>query len=76
MLGYDGETVTIADLSEIVPANLGDMVVDGRGRAYVGSQARDGGVIVRLDPDDSGHRGRRGPRLPQRHGDHAGRQRR
>jgi sugar lactone lactonase YvrE len=54
VLGYDGDTITeIADLSAIAPANLGDLVVDGRGRAYLGSQARDGGVIVRLDPDNS-----------------------
>ena len=54
ILRYDGDTVTgIAELSPMVPANLGDMVVDGRGRAYAGSQAREGGVIVRLDPDDS-----------------------
>lgn len=53
ILGYDGETVTVlADLADLVPADLGDMVVDSAGRAYVGSQARDGGVIVRLDPDD------------------------
>lgn len=54
VLGYDGETVTeIADLSRIAPASLGDMVVDGAGRAYIGSQAREGGIIARLDPDDS-----------------------
>jgi len=54
VLRYDGDTVTtIADLSGIVPANLGDMVVDGAGRAYVGSQAREGGVIVRVDADDT-----------------------
>jgi sugar lactone lactonase YvrE len=54
VLRYDGETVvTIADLADLVPASLGDMVVDDAGRAYVGSQAREGGVIVRLDPDDS-----------------------
>jgi sugar lactone lactonase YvrE len=54
VLRYDGESVTtIADLSGVVPADLGDMVVDDRGRAYVGSQARDGGLIVRVDPDDS-----------------------
>ena len=54
VLGYDGDTVTeIADLSGIAPANLGDLVVDDRGRAYFGSQAREGGVIVRLDPDNS-----------------------
>ena len=29
------------------------MVIDNAGRAYVGSQAREGGVIVRVDPDDS-----------------------
>jgi sugar lactone lactonase YvrE len=54
LLRYDGETVnTVADLSDIAPANLGDMVVDDVGRAYVGSQARSGGVIVRVDPDDA-----------------------
>jgi sugar lactone lactonase YvrE len=54
VLSYDGETVTtLADLSGVVPANLGDMVVDDLGRAYVGSQAREGGVIARIDPDDT-----------------------
>src|SRR3984957_8502668 len=54
VLRYDGETVvTIADLTDLTPANLGDMVIDDAGRAYVGSQAFEGGVIVRLDPDDS-----------------------
>ncbi len=52
VLRYDGETVvTIADLSALAPANLGDMVVDDAGRAYIGSQAFSGGVIVRLDAD-------------------------
>jgi sugar lactone lactonase YvrE len=52
VLRYDGEAVvTLADLGGIVPADLGDMVVDDAGRAYVGSQAREGGVIVRIDPD-------------------------
>ena len=52
ILRYDGDSVeTIADLSDVVPADLGDMVVDDLGRAYVGSQAREGGVIVRVDPD-------------------------
>jgi sugar lactone lactonase YvrE len=52
ILRYDGETVAVlADLAAGVPADLGDMVVDHRGRAYVGSQARQGGVIVRIDPD-------------------------
>jgi sugar lactone lactonase YvrE len=54
VLRYDGETVvTVADLADVAPANLGDMVVDDAGRAYVGCQAFSGGVIVRLDPDDS-----------------------
>jgi sugar lactone lactonase YvrE len=54
LLRYDGETVvTIADLSGLAPADLGDMVVDNLGRAYIGSQARQGGVILRVDPDDS-----------------------
>ena len=54
VLRYDGERVTeLADLSNDVPANLGDMVVDGLGRAYVGSQARERGVIATIDPDDT-----------------------
>jgi sugar lactone lactonase YvrE len=54
VLRYDGECVTtIADLSDMVSANLGDMVIDDLGRAYVGSQARDGGVIVRIGNDDT-----------------------
>ena len=52
VLSYDGETIsTLADLDALVPANLGDMVVDRHGCAYVGSQAREGGVIVRIDTD-------------------------
>jgi sugar lactone lactonase YvrE len=54
VLRYDGESVaTVADLSDTVPANLGDMVIDDLGRAYVGSQAFEGGVIVRVDPDET-----------------------
>lgn len=54
VLRYDGESVqTVADLSALVPADLGDMVVDDLGRAYVGSQAREGGVVVRVDLDGS-----------------------
>jgi sugar lactone lactonase YvrE len=54
VLRYDGETVaTLADLADTVPANLGDMVIDHAGRAYVGSQAFEGGVIVRVDPDET-----------------------
>ncbi|MFS0896057.1 SMP-30/gluconolactonase/LRE family protein [Mycolicibacterium litorale] len=52
VLRYDGETVTVvADLAELTGADLGDMVVDDAGRAYIGSQARTDGVIVRLDGD-------------------------
>lgn len=53
VLRYDGETVvTLADLADLAPADLGDMVIDDAGRAYIGCQARHGGVIIRLDPDD------------------------
>lgn len=52
ILAYDGESVSVlADVADLVPADLGDMVVDSAGRAYIGAQARDGGVIVRLDLD-------------------------
>jgi len=54
LLCYDGETVdTIAGLSDVTPADLGDMVIDNHGRAYIGSQAFQGGVIVRVDPDNT-----------------------
>ncbi len=54
VLRYDGESVTtIADLADIAPASLGDMVIDSLGRAYIGSQAFQGGVIVRVDPDNT-----------------------
>ncbi|MFV1361920.1 SMP-30/gluconolactonase/LRE family protein [Mycolicibacterium elephantis] len=54
VLCYDGDVVTtVADLSATAPADLGDMVIDDVGRAYVGSQAFEGGVIVRADPDGS-----------------------
>jgi sugar lactone lactonase YvrE len=54
LLRYDGDTVdTIADLSAVAPADLGDMVIDNRGRAYIGSQAFHGGVVVRVDPDNT-----------------------
>lgn len=56
VLHYDGDTVTtLADLSDRVPANLGDMVIDANGRSYIGSQAYTGGVIVRVDPDARVH---------------------
>ena len=56
LLCYDGDTVTtLADLSDHVPADLGDMVVDAAGRCYVGSQAYSGGVVVRIDPDGRVH---------------------
>ncbi|SPM29502.1 SMP-30/gluconolactonase/LRE family protein [Mycobacterium terramassiliense] len=54
VLRYDGETVLpIADLAPLTPANLGDMVVDDAGRAYIGCQAFAGGAIIRLDADDT-----------------------
>ena len=54
LLRYDGETVdTVADLGALAPADLGDMVVDSHGRAFIGSQAFSGGVILRVDPDDT-----------------------
>ncbi len=56
LLSYDGETVdTVADLSDVAPADLGDMVIDEHGRAYIGSQAFHGGVIVRVDLDNTAH---------------------
>ncbi|KAB7758046.1 SMP-30/gluconolactonase/LRE family protein [Mycolicibacterium mucogenicum] len=54
ILHYDGDSVELlADLSDLVPADLGDLVVDRVGRAYVGAQARGNGVIARVDLDGS-----------------------
>lgn len=54
VLRYDGETVEVtADLAALTPVNLGDMVVDDAGRAYLGCQAFSGGAIIRLDADDT-----------------------
>ncbi|OBA73202.1 gluconolactonase [Mycobacterium sp. 1554424.7] len=54
VLRYDGEAVeAIADLAPLTPVNLGDMVVDDAGRAYLGCQAFSGGAIIRLDADDT-----------------------
>jgi len=54
VLCYDGESVsTLVDLSGVVTADLGEIVVDELGRAYVGSQARERGLIVRIDPDQA-----------------------
>ncbi|MDR3662890.1 MAG: SMP-30/gluconolactonase/LRE family protein [Mycobacterium sp.] len=54
VLRYDGDSVELlADLSGLVPADLGDLVVDRAGRAYVGAQARGNGVIARVGLDGS-----------------------
>ncbi len=54
LLHYDGEELTgFADVAHLAPANLGDLVIDEHGRAYVGSQAWSGGVIIRVDRDHS-----------------------
>jgi sugar lactone lactonase YvrE len=51
ILDYDDGAVTVvADLFNIAPADLGDMVVDDSGCAYVGSQAAERGLIVPVDP--------------------------
>ncbi|BBY99162.1 SMP-30/gluconolactonase/LRE family protein [Mycolicibacterium fallax] len=41
----------IAELAELAPADLGDLVVDNHDRVYLGSQARTDGVLIRVDPD-------------------------
>jgi len=46
----DGEVNTFADLSGVVGLHLNDMVVDSRGRAYVG-YVDDPGAIVLVDGD-------------------------
>ena len=54
VLHYDGDELTgYADLSDLATADLGDLVVDEQGRAYVGVQARSNGTIIRIDRDGS-----------------------
>lgn len=59
----DGSLVVHADLSSLVTANLNDMLVDDRGRAYVGNfgfdlmnlATPDTADLIRVDPDGSAH---------------------
>jgi sugar lactone lactonase YvrE len=59
----DGSLVEHADLSSYVKANLNDMLVDDRGRAYVGNfgfdlmnlATPDTADLLRVDPDGSVH---------------------
>ena len=43
----DGNLVTFADMSSLVPYNCGELVVDGQGRAYVGNAGYD---VFKLGP--------------------------
>ncbi|WP_442972713.1 SMP-30/gluconolactonase/LRE family protein [Rhodococcus sp. G-MC3] len=60
---HDGSLVVHADLSSHVNANLNDMLVDDRGRAYVGNFGFDlmnqatpeTADLIRVDPDGSAH---------------------
>jgi sugar lactone lactonase YvrE len=57
----DGKLVQHADLTRLAPGHLNDMVVDARGRAYVGNFGFDlmageslrSTVLIRVDPDGS-----------------------
>ena len=77
----DGAVTEHADVSEHCGGHLNDMVVDARGRAYVGNfgfDLMDGGDpapanLVRVDPDGTRVGRRRGDAVPERLGDHAGR---
>ncbi|MCV7410626.1 gluconolactonase [Mycobacterium florentinum] len=68
----DGTTIEHADLSPLSPYFINDMVVDGRGRAYVGTFGFDlfaggkpePGEIVRVDLDGSAHVAASGLRFP------------
>ncbi|MEM1087471.1 MAG: SMP-30/gluconolactonase/LRE family protein [Pseudomonadota bacterium] len=58
-----GEVSVHADLSDLIPKRINDMVVDAEGRAYIGNfgfDFEDGEepattVLVRVDPDGSAH---------------------
>jgi sugar lactone lactonase YvrE len=57
---HDGSLVTHADLTELAPAPWNDIVVDGRGNAYVGNTGFDfpggafaPGIIALVTPDGS-----------------------
>ena len=69
----DGSLVTHADLSGLSGRPWNDIVVDGRGNAYVGNIAFDfpegefaPGILALVAPDGSAGSG--GRRIPQRHG--------
>ena len=80
LLRYDGRSLeTHADLSELAPNEINDLVVDADGRAYVSQFGFDfwnaGRVREDRDPRGDARRPRarrgRGARVPERHGDHA-----
>jgi len=73
LLRFDGERVTrVADLSAWATGPCNDMLVDPRGRAYVGNMGGDGEadsqlvetVLVRVDPDGSARPVADGLRFP------------
>ena len=77
----DGTVTTVATFGEHCGGFANDMVVDAKGRAYIGNAGFDlmaGGEpstanLVRVDLDGTVVARGRGPRLPERLGDHAGR---
>jgi sugar lactone lactonase YvrE len=75
----DGSLVTHADLSGVSAKPWNDIVADDRGNAYVNTIGFDfpggefaPGLVVRYAGRHCPS-GRRGPRVPERHGDHPGR---
>ena len=80
----DGNVSVHADLGAYTDSSLNDMVVDAHGRAWVGCFGFDLmafadprlAPLMRVDPDGTATRRRRGPDVPQRLGDHSGRARR
>jgi sugar lactone lactonase YvrE len=77
----DGSLATYADLSVLSQLGGNDIVVDGRGNAYVNSPnfefsagppagALQPGVVGLVTPDGDGHRRGRGHRVSERDGGH------
>lgn len=68
----DGKLSVEAELSSLAPAPCNDMVVDGRGRAYVGNFGYDRHAgqsprttcLIRVDPDQSVHEAANGLMFP------------
>ena len=78
----DGKLETVGDMSALATGPCNDMVVDAKGRAYVGNfgfdrhkgEAQRTACLSRVDPDGRVTKAADDLLVSQRHGDHARRQ--